>query len=144
MCPTVTLPGPGFFFPKSFHVNIRFARLQIFITVCQVKLQTAMQKMILQMIYLREVRVVVALKDSRSKVHMNILMNIGLMMMTFTSLKEPFKLLAIPLRILTKIFQRSLKILAIPLRILTKIFQRSLKILAIPLRILTKIFQRSV
>ena len=51
-------------FRKSMHVNIRFARLQIFITVCQVKLQTTMQKMILQMIYMREVRVDVALKTA--------------------------------------------------------------------------------
>ena len=59
--------GTRFLFPTLFqsHVNIRFARLQIFITVCQVKLQTTMQKMILQMIYIGEVRVDVALEDSQ-------------------------------------------------------------------------------
>ena len=44
----------------------------------------------------------------KQQVHMNILMNIGLMMMTSTSLKEPLKILATSLTILTKIFQRSL------------------------------------
>ena len=44
----------------------------------------------------------------KQQVYMNILMNIGLMMITSSSLKEPLKILAISLRILTKIFQISL------------------------------------